>query len=135
MARGVQSGNALNAAKAYFRGVDLPDLASKSSIGLQFWSNLQRKQGNWGVGAARGAILGGAGLAAWSMIPRNDTLAGTAGIGAAGAAFAGLSQFPGLTGKGNNIGLGLRAAGSFFAGSMMWQGLRENVPTDYRPLA
>ncbi len=133
MRAGLRDRRAMTALGAIFRGVDLPDLASKSQIRPRFWDNLAKKPGHWGRGIARSAAVGGAGLAAWSMLPRNDALAATAGIGAAGAAFAGLSRYPQLS-KGMG-GLGLRAAGSFFAGSMMWQGLRAEDPDDYRPIA
>jgi hypothetical protein len=130
---GFRDKRALTALGAIFRGVDLPDLASKSKIGPRFWANLQGKPGHLGRGLVRGIGVGGIGLAAWSMLPRNNVLATGAGIGAGAAAFAGLSRFPQLMqGMG---GLGLRAGGSFFAGSMAWQGLRKPEPSDYRPLA
>jgi hypothetical protein len=114
-----QAGTALS---AYFRGAEM-------SAGTP--AALAQMPSRWGVGAARLGVFAGGSLAAWSLIPRSDMLAGPA-AGAAGiGAYAAAGRIPALAAK-TPMGGALRAGAGLLAGSMAWQGLRSPRPEDFR---
>ena len=125
---------------AYFRGVDLPRLGSNmSAVGPELMAkSLANAPGNLGVGIFRGAVAGGAGLAAWNMMPRNDILAGAGAIGAFYGGYAGLGRYTSKfarTMMGGAMGTAgeqlTRGATGLMAGSMVWSGLRTQRPADF----
>ncbi len=110
---------------AYIRGVELP------RGGRMAIDALQGLPSRLGVGAARTGLLGFGALATWNMLPRNNTLAIPAGVGAGIGTAYGMGRIPHIA-QGAKWAGGLRAAGGLLAGSLVYQGLRAAGPSEYQ---
>jgi hypothetical protein len=126
---------------AYFRGVDVPALASNigrggrtGGVNTMAMGNLNNLaaftggQGNMGTAAARIAAAAGAGIVGLNLAKGNDLVAGAAGLGAFAGTFGALGRIPGAGGTAGTL---LRGAGGLMAGSIAWQGLRGPRMSDY----
>jgi hypothetical protein len=158
IAAGLDLGNAIRVAQmglrenqlggilgAYFRGAKMPPLGRLErgvtgyATGLQpmlpldasVVSGVQAQGWNPGRAGLRMATAGLGGMAAASMLPRNDAVAAGAGAGAFAGVYGGLGAMgPGILRAGRAGQLGRGALG-LAAGSMMWSGLRSPQPADY----